>query len=85
MITFGGSWSAMITTESMESYTYTRTEWTPGQFGWNGLDQNFMMVGLLTSIGAFIALGIYIRRTKAALWPLLIVCGGAAMLFFCML
>ena len=84
-ITFNGKWSASITTASMESYTYTKTEWTPGQFGWDGLDQNFLMVGLLTSLGVFIALGIYMRRTKAALWPLLIVCGGAAMLFFCML
>lgn len=84
-ITFTGKWSADITTVSMESYTYTKTEWTPGEFGWDGIDQNFLMVGLLTSLGAFIALGIYIRRTKAALWPLLLVCGGAAILFFCML
>ena len=84
-ITFNGKWSADITTVSMESYTYTRTDWTPGEFGWDGIDQNFLMVGLLTSLGAFIALGIYIRRTKANLWPLLLVCGGAAMLFFCML
>ena len=84
-ITFNGKWSANITTVSMESYTYTKTDWTPGEFGWNGIDQNFLMVGLLTSLGVFIALGIYIRKTKANLWPLLIVCGGAAMLFFCML
>lgn len=84
-ITFNGKWSANITTVSMESYTYTKTDWTPGEFGWNGIDQNFLMVGLLTSLGVFIALGIYIRRTKANLWPLLLVCGGAAMLFFCML
>ena len=84
-ITFNGKWSANISTASMSEMTYTKTEWTPGEFGWDGLDQNFLMVGLLTSIGVFIALGIYMRRTKAALWPLLIVCGGAAMLFFCML
>ena len=84
-MTFGGSWIASVAVQSMESYTYTATEWKPGQFGWNGIDTNFLIVGLLTSLGAFIALGIYIRRTKASLWPLLIVCGGAAMLFFIMI
>ena len=84
-IVLGGEWGANVITDSMAETTYTKTEWTPGQFGWDGIDQNFLMVGLLTSLGVFIALGIYIRRTKANLWPLLIVCGGAAMLFFCML
>ena len=84
-IVFNGKWSTNVSTTSMSETTYTKTEWTPGEFGWDGLDQNFLMVGLLTSIGVFIALGIYIRRTKANLWPLLVVCGGAAMLFFCML
>lgn len=84
-IEFIGKWSVSVSTASMESYTYTKTEWTPGQFGWDGIDHNFLIVGLLTSLGVFIALGIYIRRSKANLWPLLLVCGGAAMLFFCML
>lgn len=84
-IYFDGRWSVSITTQSQESYTITKTEWTPGQFGWDGLDQNFLMVGLLTSIGVFIALGLYVRRTRSSLWPLLVVCGGAVMLFFIML
>ena len=84
-IIFNGKWSASISTKAMESYTVTKTSWTAGEFGWDGMDQNFLFVGLLTTLGVFIALGIYIRRTRAALWPLLIVCGGAAMLFFIML
>ena len=84
-ITFNGKWSASIITSSMESSTVTKTEWQAGSFGWDGMDHNFLIVGLLTSFGAFIALGIYIRRTKASLWPLLIVCGGAAVLFFIMI
>jgi len=84
-ITFNGKWSATITTVSQTSETYTETEWVAGSFAWGGMDQNFLIIGLLTSLGAFIALGIYIRRTKASLWPLLIVCGGAAVLFFIML
>ena len=84
-ITFNGKWSASVSTASMESYTYTKTEWTPGEFGWDGIDQNFLMVGLLTSIGVFIALGLYVRRSRSSLWPLLVVCGGAVVLFFIML
>lgn len=84
-ITFNGKWSASITTTAQEQYEYTRTEWVAGEFAWDGLDQNFLMVGLLTSLGAFIALGIYARRSKASIWPLLVVCGGAALLFFVML
>ena len=84
-IRFNGNWGASVSTVANAASSYTHTEWTAGEFGWDGIDHNFLMVGLLTSLGAFIALGIYMRRTKAALWPLLIVCGGAAMLFFCML
>ena len=84
-ITFNGKWSASITTAAQEEYEYTRTEWVAGEFAWDGLDHNFLMVGLLTSLGAFIALGIYARRTKASIWPLLVVCGGAALTFFVML
>lgn len=84
-ITFNGKWSASITTVAQDQYTISKTEWVAGSFGWDGIDHNFLIVGLITSLGAFIALGIYMRRSKASLWPLLIVCGGAAVLFFIML
>ena len=84
-ITFNGKWSASITTTAQEEYQVTKTEWKAGDFAWDGMDQNFLMVGLLASLGAFIALGIYARRSRASVWPLLIVCGGAALLFFIML
>ena len=84
-ITLNGKWSADVVTDSLKQTTYTTTEWTPGHFGWDGMDQNFLMVGLLTSIGVFIALSLYVRRTGSGLWPLLIVCGGAVILFFIML
>lgn len=84
-ITFNGKWSASISTIAQEEYEVTKTEWKAGSFAWNGMDQNFLMVGLLASLGAFIALGIYARRSRASIWPLMIVCGGAAVLFFIML
>lgn len=84
-ITFNGVWSASISTTAQEEYDVTKTEWKAGSFAWDGMDQNFLIVGLLTSLGAFIALGIYARRSRASIWPLMIVCGGAAALFFIML
>lgn len=85
-ISFNGLWSADISTQSMESYTYTKTEWVPGSFGWDGMDSNFLMVGLITSIGIFIAAVIYARMSgKRGLLPLIIVTGCAAAVFFIML
>ena len=85
IITFDGKWSASITTAAQEEYEITKTEWKAGDFAWDGIDHNFIMAGLLASLGAFIGVGIYARRTKSSVWPLLIVCGGAALLFFVML
>lgn len=84
-ITFNGKWSASITTSAQEEYQVTKTEWKAGDFAWDGIDHNFIMAGLLASLGAFVGVGIYARRTKSSVWPLLIVCGGAALLFFVML
>lgn len=84
-ITFGGKWNVSIATVAMEQNTYDHTEWTAGQFAWDGIDQNFVMIGLLVALGAFIALGIAFRKVKSALFALLVVCGGAAALFFTML
>lgn len=84
-IVFNGKWAASIQTTEQTLNTYTTTEWTPGHFGWDGIDTNFLIVGLLISLGTFIAIGIYIRKTGKGLWPALIVCGGAVIIFFCML
>lgn len=85
-IGLNGLWAASVATSSMESYTYTHTEWNAGSFGWDGVDQNFLIVGLITCLGVFIALGIYARkRGTGGIIPLMIVVGGAAMVFFVML
>jgi len=65
--------------------TYNSYKWIAGEFAWDGIDDNFLMVGLLTSLGVFIALGIYSRRSKASVWPLMLVAGGAAFLFLIMI
>lgn len=85
-ITFGGMWAASVDTKSMESYTYTKTVWNAGEFGWDGIDQNFLIVGLLTCLGVFVALGIYARKKgSGGIIPLMIVTGCAAAVFFIML
>ena len=84
-ITLNGKWSANISTVSMGEVTKTTTEWTPGQFAWNGIDDNFLMAGLFTIMGVFIGLGIYAKARRLSIWPLMIVCGGAAALFLFMI
>lgn len=84
-ITFNGQWGATITTIGNDTTTYTKTEWVAGQFAWDGIDTNFLIVGLITCLGVFVALGIYVRKSGKGMIPLLIVCGCCAGLFFCMI
>ena len=84
-ITFNGKWSASISTDSYSEVTHDVTKWIPGKFAWQGVDTNFKMAGLLASLGAFIALAIYGRRSGAKVLPLLLVCGGAAFMFLLMI
>ena len=84
-ITFGGKWDLSVDTDSITTTTKTLTEWVPGQFAWNGIDQNFLMVGLISVMGVFVAVGIYARIHRMSIWPLLFVCGGAAALFLFMI
>ena len=85
-IQFVGKWSASVSTASMSQNTYTKTEWTPGQFGWDGIDSNFLIVGLVTCLGVFVALGIYARKKgSGGIIPLMIAVGCAATVFFIML
>ena len=85
-IIFNGQWAANIQTDSQSINTYQTTVWHAGEFAWDGMDGNFLIVGLITSIAAFLGLGIYARKSNSkGVIPLMIVCGGAAVLFFVML
>lgn len=85
-IRFSGQWVANISTDSQSTNTYQTTVWHAGEFAWDGMDQNFLIVGLITSLGVFIGLGIYARKSNSkGVIPLMIVCGSAAALFFVML
>ena len=84
-ITFIGKWAANITTGTMSSETVTENKWIAGGFAWDGFDSNFMMVGLLTAVGAFILLAMYGKKSGAKVGGLMLVCGGAALMFLVML
>lgn len=84
-ITFTGKWAANVTTGTLTETTTTVTKWVAGSFAWQGIDDNFLMVGLITSLGAFVGLAMYGRKSGAKVLPLLLVCGGAAFMFLLML
>lgn len=84
-IVFDGTWRADINTSMLKSETYSENKWVPGHFAWQGIDDNFLMAGLMTSLAAFVGLAIYGRRSGGKVLPLLLVCGGAAFMFLLML
>ena len=84
-ITFNGKWLTDVTTESQAMTTVSETKWEPGKFAWDGIDTDFKIAGLMASLGAFIGLAVYGRRSGTKVMPLLIVCGGAALMFLVMI
>lgn len=84
-ITFDGKWLVDVTTVSQSMETVSETKWEPGKFAWNGVDTDFKIAGLMASLGAFIALAVYGRRSGTKVMPLLVVCGGAALMFLVMI
>lgn len=85
-IIFNGKWLANISTISLEPNTVTKTEWVAGSFAWDGIDDNFLLCGMVTCIAAFIGCGIYAKKTgSGGIIPVMIVCGCAALMFFWML
>lgn len=85
-IAFNGKWGiGQVVTASQTLEYKTVQKWVPGSFAWQGVDDNFILVGLIASVSAFIALGMYGRRSGAKVLPLLLVCGGAAFMFLLML
>lgn len=84
-LTFTGKWSASVSTDSYSENTYSVNKWVPGKFAWQGIDTNFKLVGAMAAVGAFIALGIYARRTGARIGGVLIVCAAAGLMFLVMI
>lgn len=82
---FGGEWSFIVTAYAMEETTSTELVWHAGEFAFNGFDSNFALLGLVSCVGVFIALGIYGQRSGAKVGTLLLICGCAGLLFLAMI
>ena len=76
-----GTWGAVVSLTDETSDTTTSTEWTPGKFAWNGVDQSFALMGLITCAAVFVGLGMYGARSGAKVGKLMIICGAAAFVF----
>ena len=84
-VTFNGTWSMIVTQSPLTYETWTATEWQPGVFAWNGVDSSFALMGLITCVGVFIGLGMYGRRSGAKVGTLMLICGGAALVFLALI
>ena len=80
-----GTWGAVVALTEETPETTTSMEWTPGKFAWNGVDQSFALMGLITCVGVFIGLGMYGRRSGAKVGTLMLICGGAALIFLALI
>lgn len=80
-VRFNGMWNMDVSTYAQASEEFSEVHWIPGGFAWEGVGFDFYLVGLITSIGAFIALAMYGRASGAKVGSLMLVCGGAAFMF----
>lgn len=80
-VTFNGAWDCAVESTVLTHEQYTSTEWTPGKFAWNGVDQSFALMGLITCAAVFVGLGMYGARSGAKVGKLMIICGAAAFVF----
>ena len=78
-IYFGGEWSLTVTGDLMEKVHGTRTEWIPGQFAFD--KQDMAAVGLMVAGACVVGLGFYGARSGIKIGVLLLICGGAALVY----
>lgn len=84
-ISLNGIWAMIVQTTFLDKEIVTVTEWVPGEFAWNGVDASFALIGLMTCVAVFIALGMYGRRSGAKVGHLMLICGAAAFVFLALL
>lgn len=84
-IAFNGKWGANVTTGTITESTVTVNKWVAGGFAFNGIDNDFALLGLVTAAAAFIGLGLYGRRSGAKVGTLMLVCGACAAVFLCLI
>lgn len=78
-ITFGGEWSLTVTGDTLKETHPTHMEWTPGEFAFDKRD--FAAVGLLVAGACLLGLGMVGQRSGIKIGVLLLICGGAALVY----
>ena len=82
-IDLNGTWSAIYKLSNLDMSSVTRDQWQAGSFAFD--QETFALVGLITCGLATIGLGLYgIRSGTKMLW-LMLVTGGAALIFMFMI
>ena len=79
-IAFNGIWSVTIAGYTVSQVTGSTLEWEVGGFGIDKSD--FGLIGVIVCLGLFIALGLYGRRSENKMVWLILILGGAALIFF---
>lgn len=82
-ITFGGEWSLTVTGNTLKEVHPTHMEWSPGEFAFDKRD--FAAVGMLVAGGCLVGLGMIGQRSGVKIGVLLLICGGAALVYLTML
>ena len=78
-IYFGGDWSLTVTGDILKQVTTTQAQWAPGQFAFD--KEDFAACGLLAAGACLIGLGMYGARSGIKMGLLLLICGGAALIY----
>ena len=82
-ITFGGEWSLTVTGNTLKEVHPTHMEWAPGEFAFDKRD--FAAVGMLVAGGCLVGLGMIGQRSGVKIGVLLLICGGAALVYLTIL
>lgn len=82
-ITFGGEWSLTVTGDTLKETHPTHMEWSPGEFAFDKRD--FAAVGLLVAGACMVGLGMMGKRSGVKIGVLMLVCGGAALVYLTMI
>lgn len=82
-ITFGGEWSVTVNADLIDPVQHTRTQWAPGQFAFD--KEDFAACGLLVAGACLVGLGMTGSRSGLKMGVLLLICGGAGLIYFTIL
>ena len=82
LLTFGGEWSLTVTATLQELKNEQRSEWAPGEFAFD--KEDFAACGVLVAGACLVGLGMYGQRSGMKMGLLLLICGGAALIYLTM-